>query len=525
MFRSLIQLLFPPPPPRRRRRTVASVAALESRQLLAGARSGLVGAAQGSRAAVGELLWISDPIPVTDPRGFATNGTTTLVAGNNGGVGYVYELSPSGGGATVGDGEVLLDEVAAGSSGAVASRSFVQGIGVVDGKLIPFGAGFDFDGRSKGTYWTAADSPTLASRTSNGSGLLGVSSSGLMFGALSDTAAIGVIETDTSPIVPIDIIPGIQGATFITSVSGDSQLLSGSLLFWRAEDGTLTVINPSGWEIPPEVLGLPGSFREAVVYGENHYVAADCTTLGFDNVVCVWNVETGQLVATTEVGDQLVDFQEFDGHVGLIVNGEAGAAVYLDLDFATRTELSDRLGMPVTAENRTGLNTGGLGMVLEIDGQYRAAVFELLTEPVHAVESAVHQGNYAPNVLSLGTKTFEVGLRGSATLDVTQLDKTSLFIGDERNTASGKIISIKYTDENKDGFKDAVIKVQTAGTVRADTTRLRITGRTTTGDEFTGSRDVVVTAQTWQAHWQAISGSSWRISYTLFNRGLKKTWW
>ena len=148
-----------------------------------------------------------------------------------------------------------------------------------------------------------------------------------------------------------------------------------------------------------------------------------------------------------------------------------------------------------------------------------------MTPDAITVPSAVHQGNYDANVVSTKVSTFEVGLKGSATFDVTKIDKATLFIGDERNTVSGKITSVKFSDTNKDGFKDAILTVQSKTSLRPDTTRLRITGQTTTGTQFDASRDVTSTALAWQAHWQATVGSTWRVESNAYLKGLKKTWW
>jgi hypothetical protein len=45
------------------------------------------------------------------------------------------------------------------------------------------------------------------------------------------------------------------------------------------------------------------------------------------------------------------------------------------------------------------------------------------------------------------------------------IEKATLFIGDERYTASRRIMSIWFTDENRGRLKDAIIKVQTSGVV------------------------------------------------------------
>ena len=141
------------------------------------------------------------------------------------------------------------------------------------------------------------------------------------------------------------------------------------------------------------------------------------------------------------------------------------------------------------------------------------------------VTSAVHQGKLPPNVVSVGIATLEVGLRGSATFDVTKLGRASLFIGDERNTASGKISSIKIKDMDGDGFKDAIISLKSNGTLRSDTSRLKITGRLTDGTTLDGSRTVTSTTQSVNAYWQATTGAQWKSMLSAYTRGLKKTWW
>jgi hypothetical protein len=128
-------------------------------------------------------------------------------------------------------------------------------------------------------------------------------------------------------------------------------------------------------------------------------------------------------------------------------------------------------------------------------------------------------------VVSVGIVTLEVGLRGSVTFDVAKLDRASLFIGDERNTTSGKISSVKIKDMDGDGIKDAIISLKSAGTLRSDTSRLKITGRLTDGTTLDGSRTVTSTSQSVNAYWQATTGPEWKSLLRAYTRGMKKTWW
>ena len=141
------------------------------------------------------------------------------------------------------------------------------------------------------------------------------------------------------------------------------------------------------------------------------------------------------------------------------------------------------------------------------------------------VTSAVHQGKLPENVVSTGIATLEIGLRGSVTFDVTKLDRASLFIGDERNTTSGEVQSIKLKDVDGDGFDDAIIKLKSASTLRTDTVRLKITGQLTDGTTIDGSRTVTSTTQSVNAYWQATTGPEWKSLLRAYTRGMKKTWW
>jgi hypothetical protein len=245
------------------------------------------------------------------------------------------------------------------------------------------------------------------------------------------------------------------------------------------------------------------------------------TTL--ETEVGFWS-ETGQFLGS--LGSDFADFDIVNGEVIAAVNAGSEGWLVRPSDMSS-VAISDLISSPATFPAKGLFTTDGqLGLLLENSSGPFVTVIETLDTPaVITVDSAVHQGNYAANVLSLGVRTFEVGLKGSATFDVTKIDKATLFIGDERNTTTGRISSIKFTDENKDGFKDAIIKVQTSGAVRADTSRLTIAGRTTTGVEFDGARTVTMTAQSWQAHWQTTAGVAWRLPFTTYIKGLKKSWW
>jgi hypothetical protein len=308
-------------------------------------------------------------------------------------------------------------------------------------------------------------------------------------------------------------------------MSREGRFVTGSSsLLWQADSsGGYDVYSTSSFDFTVSG-GVPSWYGVEVDAAGNAFFAGEyfnLTTL--ETEVGFWS-ESGQFLGS--LGSDFADFDIVNGEVIAAVNSGPDGWLVRPSDMSS-VAISDLIGSPATFPAKGLFTTDGqLGLLLANSSGPFVTVIETLDTPaVITVDSAVHQGNYAANVLSLGVRTFEVGLKGSATFDVTKIDKASLFVGDERNTVSGKITSIKFTDTNKDGFRDAIIKVQTSTALRADTTRLRITGRTLTGEEFDGSRTVTMTTQTWQAHWQATSGADWRSLFDAYKRGLKRTWW
>jgi hypothetical protein len=476
--------------------------ALESRQLLA--------ALSGS---FGEVLV---PPTVTDldvPSDGLFVGGGFEVVGSDADRGARQAYSASGAGNAV---EVFESLLSAGG-GTGDKRGVISEGSVFGDSTLYVGWSAGVLSGSQPTYWTSLLLPE------GGVGSLGelehgyflsVSSIGLFVGT-DDSAVIGSVGQ-----LPMQL-PGADPALAI-DISANSEFIAGSLL-WQADGSGYDVYSTSSFDFTtsggePTWVGVEvDASGNAFFAGEFLNLTTLVTEVGF------WS-ETGQFL-----GSLGIDFADFD-----IVNGEVIAAVNSGSDGwlvrpsdMSSVAISDLIGSPATFPAKGLFTTDGqLGLLLANSSGPFVTVIETLDTPaVITVDCAVHQGNYAANVLSLGVRTFEVGLKGSATFDVTKIDRATLFVGDERNTVIGKINSIKFTDVNADGFKDAVIKVQASTALRADTIRLKITGRTTTGDDFDGSRSVTMTTQTWQAHWQATSGADWRAAYRLFTRGLKKTWW
>ncbi len=215
----------------------------------------------------------------------------------------------------------------------------------------------------------------------------------------------------------------------------------------------------------------------------------------------------------------------------LAVNGLDGGAIYAGLT-PTRNDLSDELGTTgdtIVVGLVTALCSVVLNSCLVVNtGGYRVVSIDFQA-PAHtvAVTSEVHQGNYAPNVLSLKERTFEVGLKGSATFDVTKIDKSPLFVATSGTPQLAASLQSSSPMRTRTGSRTQSIKVQTSVAVRTDTTRLKITGRTTTGDDFDGSRAVTMTSQTWQSptgRARAATSLAVRCYYT-YTKGLKRTWW
>jgi hypothetical protein len=477
--------------------------AMEPRQLLA-ALSGSFGEVLVPPTAT-DLDIPSDGLFVSD--GFE-------VVGGDADRGARQAYSASGAGNAVEYFESLLS--AGGGTGS--NRGFVS-------EAVPYGDAALYVGNSAGmadpvqpTYWLSpilVDGGSGATGSQVGGGYLALSNSDGRYVGSSTNAVFG------DPGELPQGLPGL-GAFVAVDISSNGEFIAGSLL-WQADGSGYDVYSTSSFDFTTSG-GVPSWRGVEVDDAGNAYFAGEYFNLTtFETEVGFWS-EAGEFLGS--LGSDFADFDIVNGEVIAAVNSGSEGWLVRPSDMSS-VAISDLIGSPATFPAKGLFTTDGqLGLLLENSSGPFVTVIETLDTPtVITVDSAVHQGNYAPHVLSMSTKTLQLALRGTATFDVTQLDRATLFVGDERNTVSGKITSIKFTDVNADGFRDAVIKVQTSTALRADTTRLRITGRTLTGEEFDGSRTVTMTTQTWQAHWQATSGSGWRTIFDAYKRGLKRTWW
>lgn len=497
----------------------ALIDTLESRELLA--------------ATVGPVLWQSGALGLDDIRGAAASadGGEVRIVGQDEGSAAMQRIglpaSPTG---TLAPDAVQLfwslSQTANGGGSGFSGGMAHEIVYRPDGSWLVVGDSQDggvFD--LNRTFW-------LTVSHAQSSGLAGVNiaatSTGVIGGFDGNSAVVGSITQPMTAL--INSQPG-QG---IADITPDSRYLVGQQIYRATNVSTLTytAVDTSSWQVPAGALGQPSVWRHVAQTSSGVFFAGEVTdSTTFTSRVGVWR-EDGTLLGVTDLGDTLADMTTVEGQLVLTVNGTSGGTVYLPTTtgptagLGERIDLSSHLGTSDDTIVPDTTFSSELGMIITTGGENQAVSFDFLVTPdAITVPSAVHQGSYNANVISTKVSTFEVGLKGSATFDVTKIDKASLFIGDERNTVSGKITSIKYIDTNKDGFKDAIIKVQTTGAVRTDTTRLKITGKTTTGDDFDGSLNVTSTLQTWQAHWQSTNGAAWKTAYTLFTKGLKKTWW
>ncbi len=289
-------------------------------------------------------------------------------------------------------------------------------------------------------------------------------------------------------------------------------------------------ISPSGRYIGGYVLHLndetDNSYQNAAVWNADRelILLTDASGNPFEGTVLDVS-NHGYAVGTTVDGRGFIWHPSFDG----VQSPFTGAQYFEDWLAATPggTTLSfASKGVEAIAEDPVD------GQLLFALSDYEAPGASAFVEvdvagiaDARIVTSAVHQGKLPENVVSTGIATLEVGLRGSVTLDVTKLDRASLFIGDDRNTTSGRVSSVKIKDVDGDGFKDAIITLKSTGTLRPDTVRLKITGQLTDGTRIDGSRTVTSTTQSVNAYWQATTGTEWRSMLSAYNRGLKKTWW
>jgi hypothetical protein len=477
--------------------------ALESRQLLA--------ALSGS---FGEVLVPPTATDLDVPSDGLFVGDGFEVVGGDADRGARQAYSASGAGNAVEYFESLLS--AGGGTGS--NRGFVS-------EAVPYGDGALYVGDAAGmvdtqqpVYWMILTSP-----------IGGVGGGGLADGGRFDAVAGNgfFVGTDdfaiaSAPESTPSYLPGTS-ANLAVDISSNSEFIAGDYLWQSDSSGGYDVYSTSSFDFTVS-SSVPTWYGVEVDAAGNAFFAGEyfnLTTL--ETEVGFWS-ETGQFLGS--LGSDFADFDIVNGEVIAAVNTGSEGRLVRPSDMSS-VAISDLIGSPATFPAKGLFTTDGqLGLLLANSSGPFVTVIETLDTPaVITVDCAVHQGNYAANVLSLGVRTFEVGLKGSATFDVTKIDKATLFVGDERNTTTGRITSIKFTDENQDGFKDAIIKVQTSSTLRVDTARLKITGKTTTGDAFDGSRAVTMTAQSWQAHWQATSGAEWRSLFDAYKRGLKRTWW
>lgn len=510
MFRFLTQLISPP---HRRRglrvERVCETAALESRTLLAAIQ-------------VGPVLFQSEAIGIDDVRGAVVKDGQIHVVGNDVGLG-VRQL------VTIASGEVSAMETFTSIAGVSGRNPNTELFGVsllADDRIIYLGSSANGPLNAAPTYWFNLDSPNAAaSFATDGGALLVATLSGLLAGRLNISSAVGTLSQ------PLQPLPAAEGGSDVLDATSDDVYLVGSGgIHHLVTSGTLNYekVNLSEIVSPGDALELPSAWRDVEVYGSQQYAAfGNYLTTSFSSNVLGIDPVTMATVFQGQEGDTLVDARTYSGVLIVMVQGPSGPAIYSSADgFTARTELAPLFGgVSVQAVVNT-MNDMGLGFIAQVNGTTRAVSLELTVTPdALLVDSAIHQGNYAANVVSTKVATFEVGLKGSSTFDVSKIDRTSLFVGDDRNTATGKVISVRFTDTNKDGVKDAIIKVQTSTALRTNTTRLRITGRTTTGQDFDASRNVTSTSQTWIAHWQATSGPTWVSAYITYLLGKKRTWW
>jgi hypothetical protein len=309
----------------------------------------------------------------------------------------------------------------------------------------------------------------------------------------------------------------IPGALYIQqsvaySISPNSSYVGGYIL---AEDGTEDeLVQAAVWNSQRQLL------RPKDAQGQP-----------FQGVV--WDVSNhGYAVGQTRLGRGFIWHPSFDG-----VQSQFNGAQYFDdwllavsgtaMPFASKT-VKAIAEDPVDGQLLFILTDGtfpGIGFSFGPGASAFVEVDVAGIADARVVTSAVHQGKLPENVVSTGIATLEVGLRGTSTLDVTKLDRASLFIGDDRNSTSGRVSSVKIKDVDGDGFKDAIITLKSTGTLRNDTVRLKITGQLTDGTRIDGSRTVTSTTQSVNAYWQATTGTEWKSMLSAYTRGLKKTWW
>ena len=477
---------------------------LEPRQLLA---------AMGN-VPLGAVQWQSPDLEINDIRSAVMSQGVVHVVGNEGGIGARQLFTAETGSLTPLEGFWSLHVAQNGGAGGNGASN-VYGVDILgDSRVVYLGSSANsIDNSTSPSYWFAPSTPvTVAPFSYNAGELFTSTMNGILSGRLDFLAGVGSM---THPMVNL---PGASSGVQILDSTADGKYLVGPGIFRHTGPGELDYVI----EFPTVIAGV-------TQVGSQYFAATEYWTSDLERRVGVWNVETGELSYVTEPGDYFAGIETIEGQLVVAVNGLDGGAIYAGLA-PVRNDLSDELGSTTdTIVGGLGHGTlfGGaeLGLVVNTGGDRIVSIDFHAPDTVVVITSAIHQGNYAPNVVSTTVSTFEVGLRGSATLDVTKLDRSSLFIGDERNTTSGKIISIKFTDTNKDGFKDAIIKVQTANSLRPDTSRLKITGRTTTGTEVDASRTVTSTSLSWNKYWPTASATYWMTAFTTYSKGLKKTWW
>ena len=365
--------------------------------------------------------------------------------------------------------------------------------------VIGYGSGGGIDGVwTPNAGWTALDRPTDATNGNAVGFVWGVDSSG--------SEVAGVVGAyayywDSTGIHRLEDPYSVQSVAYC--ISPDSDAIGGFVsedkidrgyvyaAYWDANRNLVPIMDSHGVRVEGAVLDI-----------SNHGYAVGTTS---DNRGFIWHPSFDGVHSQFTGAQYFEDWLQAVSGTTLPFASQGVEAIAEDL-------VDGQLLFALSAYEATGASA-----FVQVDV---AGINDALV-----VTSAVHQGKLPPNVVSTGIATLEVGLRGSASLDVTKLDRASLFIGDERNTASGKISSIKIKDMDGDGFQDAIISLKSTGTLRADTSRLKITGRLTDGTTFDGSRTVTSTTQSVNAYWQATTGAQWKSMLSAYTRGLKKTWW